>query len=118
MSARPLVAVLIRVPLLLEGLRHELGRVAEIRAIEVRDGESAGLLASIRPDAVVVAEEEPAEAALAFSQATDAPALYLRLAEQTLEVARAGRWERLGDDLSPGSVRNALAGELFGRARA
>lgn len=117
MSVQPLVTVLLRLPLLVDGLSEALARVAEIRAFEVRDGDAAGLLASIRPDAVVVADEESAEAALAFSVSAGARAIYLRLQEQQLEVARGGHWERRDEDLSPESIRNVLAGELFGRAR-
>jgi hypothetical protein len=117
-SARPVVAVLLRMPLVLEGLHDELSRVADVRALVVREGETSGLLASIQPDAVLVDHEESAEAALTFARATDAPAIYVRLPERQLEVARAGEWRLEGAEPSPESIRNLLAGELFGKAHA
>jgi hypothetical protein len=110
--------LLLRTPLVLEGLHDELSRVADVRALVVREGEAPGLLVSMRPDAVVVDDEGSAEAALAFARAAGAAAIYVRLPERQLEVARGGEWRLEGAEPSSESIRNLLVGELFGKAHA
>jgi hypothetical protein len=100
-TPRPTIAVLYRLPLLVEALRHALEDVGEVRAFATPSGDPLQLLEALAPDAVVVDSERDAEAALAYAAETHRPALYIPWPELTLQVARATGWEPVAIDLSP-----------------
>jgi DNA-binding NarL/FixJ family response regulator len=114
-AATPLVAVLCRVPLVVEGLRDALEEIGDVACFSTGNGESGALLESLRPDAVVVDGDREAASALEFSRSTGAAALYVRLDERRLELAAADGWVAQDVELSPECVRNLLARALFGR---
>lgn len=114
----PFVAVLFRVPLLAEGLREAFDGAADVRTFLVRGAEAPALLASLRPDAVIVDAARVADAALGYAVETGAPALHVDLPAGSVAVVRGGRWERLSSDGSPESIRNELVGRLQQRAQA
>jgi hypothetical protein len=116
-NATPLVAVLFRVPLVAEAVRDALEGIAETRVFPVRD-EVNGLLASVRPDVVIVDHDDEAAAALEYVEESDAIAFHVRLRDETLSVVSDGAWTTEAEDVSPETIRNAVAGALFGRVRA
>jgi hypothetical protein len=115
MSARqPLVAVLYRVPLLCEALSSALDDIADMQAFPAGRGDTVGLLRSIRPDAIVVDDPDEAESARRWAKRHDVPLVHVGLREQTLNVLRNGDWDE-HPCASAESIRNALAGSLYGR---
>ncbi len=115
MSARPpLVAVLTHVPLVSEGVAAALKEFAEVRLFP-SDGDTPGLLRSVKPDAIVVDNEEQAEAAMPFARETNAPLLHISLRDQRLLVFRRGGWREDSEGgATSEAIRNAIAGGLYG----
>jgi hypothetical protein len=109
---RPLVALVHSVPLVSAALADVLQEVGDIRMFRA-GADTAGLLGSLRPDAVVVDREAEAVVAGAFADETGAVAVFLS--------PRSGQVEVLGQitqdsvaiaDASPEAVRNLLIGLL------
>ena len=114
---RPLVAVLCSVPLLGEAITSAL-EFAEVRSFAAAGGDLAGLLAWLRPDALVVDSAAGAEAAAAFAREHDLPVVHISVRDRTLHLFRHGAWEQVAtiDGPTPESIRNVVAGALFARA--
>jgi hypothetical protein len=116
---QPLVVVVCGVPVLGEALEGALEALAECKVVAAQQPDLAGLLRSLQPDAIVVDDEGEAEAAAAYSRFARIPVLYVPPSGQLLRVLDNGRWEELVDyDASPESIRNLVAGELYGRRAA
>jgi hypothetical protein len=113
-----LVAVVSSAPLVGEALAASLESLAEVRWFPSGRGDTAGLLDSLRPDAVVVDSEEEARAATPFARTSRAPLVYVMLEERKVRFLRNGGWEEPAKpDISPEGIRNLLVGRLFGRER-
>jgi hypothetical protein len=115
-KARPLVAVVCLVPLLGEAMESALD-FAEIRSFSASDGDIAGLLRWMRPDALIVDNEEDAEEAAAFARDHELPVLHVSVHERALRLYRHGSWEIIGsgEGTTPTVIRNVIAGALFSR---
>jgi len=115
-KARPLVAVVCVVPLLGEAMESALD-FAEIRSFSASDGDIAGLLRWMRPDALIVDNEGDAEEAAAFARDHELPVLHVSVHERALRLYRHGRWEVIGsgEGTTPTVIRNVIAGALFSR---
>lgn len=114
----PLVAVVCSVPLLGEALCDALEGLAECKVVPPREPDLGGLLRSLQPDAIIVDDEE-AEAAASFSRFARIPVVQVSLRSQRLRVLEDGRWRHLDDvQATSESVRNLVAGEIYGRRAA
>ena len=118
-TTRPLVAVVCVVPLLGEAMESALD-FAEVRSFSASDGDIAGLLRWLRPDALIVDSDEDAEQAAAFARDHELPVLHVSLQKRSLRLHRNGAWETVGsgEHATPTVVRNVVAGALFARERA
>lgn len=114
---QPLVAVLSSVPMLVEALANTLEDIAEVRVFPSGRGDTQGLLRSLAPEAIVVDNEEEAEAAAAFAREADTPVVLVSYREENLLVLTDAGWEEGEEPVSAEGIRNALVGGLFGRAR-
>jgi hypothetical protein len=114
--ARPLVALLWSIPLLAEALGGAI-EFAELVAFPEQGSDIGGLLASLRPDLLIVDAASAAEAAMPYAREHDLPVLHISLQDNELLLLRAGAWERAGgeDGAAPEAVRNVVAGALYAR---
>jgi hypothetical protein len=114
----PLVAVISTVPMLFEALVNTLDDIAEVRGFPARRDDTVGLLRWLRPDAIVVDNEEDAAAA---ADAADPaiPVVHVPLQEQgVLRVLVEGEWLDQGvAAASPELIRNIVVAGMFGRAK-
>jgi hypothetical protein len=116
-SEQPLVAVICAVPLVFEGLREALGQVARVQFFPAARG-TAGLLRWVRPDAVVVDDEAEAEGVSIFAAELDLPLVHVSVREQQVRIYSKGVWLSAtngSNDPTPETVRDVLAGSLYGR---
>ena len=113
---RPLVAVICSVPLVGEAVAGAL-EFAEVRSFAAGGGDLEGLLASLRPDALIVDSAAGAEAAAEFARAYDLPVVHVSIRDRTLHLFRDGEWEQIsnGEGPTPEAIRNVVAGALFAR---
>jgi hypothetical protein len=111
---RPLVAVLYRVPLVCEAIVAALDPIVSARPFPARIGDLLGLLGSVRPDAIVVDSDVEAEKISLYARIHEVPLLHIDLRAQRLLVFHGGDW-RSEETVTAESVRNAVAGVLFGR---
>jgi hypothetical protein len=115
----PLVVAVCGVPVLGEALTGALDGLAECKVVAAGQPDIAGLLRSLQPDAIVVDDEGEAEAAAAYSRFARIPVLYVPPNSRRLRVLENGRWEELEHyDASPETIRNLVAGALYGRTAA
>jgi hypothetical protein len=117
-TRRPLVAVVCAVPLLAEALDSAL-EFADVRAFSSRAGDIAGLLRSVRPDAVVVDTDSSAEEAAVVAHELCIPVVHLSVRDRSLRLLRrSGHWEAVvsHEGPTPEAIRNAVAGGLYGRS--
>lgn len=112
---RPRVALVSSVPVVVAALEEAID-FADVLPFTLNGGDVADLLRQVHPDAIVVDDAVAAEAATSYALEADLPLLYLALHEQVLRVLRPSGWEDAtnGADPDAGTVRNALAGALFG----
>jgi hypothetical protein len=104
----PLVAVLYRVPLFVEAVIAAFDGLADIQPVKIADGDVDGLLAALRPDALIIeALEVPAAGA-------DVPAVHVCLESGAVRARQDGEWTEIGVDLSPEGIRNALLRAMLG----
>jgi hypothetical protein len=115
-TARPLVAVVCVVPLLGEAMESALD-FAEVRSFSASDGDIAGLLRWLRPDALIVDSDGHAEEAAAFARDHELPVLHVSVQKHALRLYRHGAWEIIGsgEHATPTVIRNVVAGALFAR---
>ena len=115
----PLVAVVCAVPILAEALSAILEGIAEVRSFPARCGDTAGLLRSLNPDAIVVDTADEAEAAAPVANESGLALVHVLLRERKLRVLGAGGWEeRDNGGASPEAIRNILVGAIYGSGRA
>jgi hypothetical protein len=116
-ETRPFVAVLVRVPLVSDAVTDALASIADVRTF-APDGDTDGLLRSIRPDAIVVDDAEQAVVATTFARETETPLIHISLRDERLRVLGRDGWNENADG-GPSSegIRNALAGALYRRER-
>ena len=115
-NGRPLVALVCSIPLLAEAVTSAL-EFAEVRAFSGDQGDTAGLLRWLRPDAVVVDSDREANDAAAFALERGLPVVHISVREQLLRVFHGGDWTVIdsGEDPTPEVIRNVVAGMLFAR---
>jgi hypothetical protein len=119
-SEQPLVAVVCAVPLIFEGLREALAQVARVQFFPAARG-TAGLLRWVRPDAVVVDDEAGAEDASVFARENELPLVHVSVHDREVRIYSNGVWltadNGIGDGggPTPETVRDILAGSLYGR---
>ena len=113
--AKPFVAVLSHVPLVTDAIVDALEAIAEVRAFTTQNGDTVGLLRSLRPDAIVVDGAEAAEAAAKYAHAADVPLVYISLRERKLRVREGDAWRDEAGRPSTESLRNALAEAIYRR---
>jgi hypothetical protein len=111
---QPLVALLYSVPLLREALEATLDSVVELRAFPAQRADVAGLLRSVKPDAVVVDDEAEAAAVRGWAKRHGRPLVHVSLRDQKIRVLRDGTWEESAGAAAE-SIRNILAGSLYGQ---
>jgi len=113
---KPFVAVLSHVPLVTDAMVDALEEIAEVRAFTTQNGDTVGLLRSLRPDAIVVDGPEAAEAAAKYARAADVPLVFVCLRERKLRVLTDDGWRDEAGRPSTESLRNALAEAIYRRA--
>jgi hypothetical protein len=114
----PLVAVICRIPLLCEALTGALDGIAKVRQFGASQGDTAGLLRWLRPDAVVVDSDAVADTAAAVARETNTPVVKISYGRSAVRVFSDGEWEEpVEGAASAESVRNILVGHLFGGVR-
>jgi hypothetical protein len=119
-SEQPLVAVVCAIPLVYEALRDVIGEVARVQFFPASRG-TAGLLRWVQPDAVVVDDDGEAEDAATFARERDLPLVHVSLRERQVRIFNKGVWLKAtnGDGgPTPETVRDILAGSLYGRRNA
>lgn len=109
---RPLVAVLYRVPLVCEAIVAALDPIVSTSAFPAGVGDLLGLLDSVSPDAIVVDSVEAGEIAL-YARVEEVPMVQIDLRAQQLLIFERGDL-RTEETVTAESVRNAVAGALFG----
>jgi hypothetical protein len=105
---RPLVAVLSRVPILVEALAGAFAGIADLHAISSDDVEAHGLVRAFRPDAVV------AEGEAAALVDEHIPCVQVDFELQELRLRDGDAWRVIDADLSPEAIRNVLVACLYG----
>jgi hypothetical protein len=113
-TQKPLVVAVCSVPLVHEALAAALEGFADVQPFPAGRGDTAGLLGSLRPAAVVVDSDEEAAQAETYARECDCPVVHLSLRQQTMRLFRGQGWEEEPTGVSPDAIRNLLVGELFG----
>ena len=112
----PLVALVCAVPILGEALTAALDGLAECKVIPARQPELGGLLKSLQPDAIVVDDEQEAAVAATYARFARTPVINVSLRDQRLTRLEDGKWEAPDEcDISPETIRNLVAGGIYGR---
>jgi hypothetical protein len=107
-----------RAPVVAVAVASGLDSIAEVRAFAAGLGDTAGLLRSLHPNAVVVDDEVEAAEATAFARESGALLLHVSLREGRVRVLRNGLWAELGESTaSIETIRNIIVGEIFGRRK-
>jgi hypothetical protein len=106
------------VPLVYEALATALDGIAEVRGFPAHRGDTSGLLYALSPDGVVVDASDEAREAEAYARGSNVTLVHVQLTRQKLRVLVDGEWEESQADTSPESIRNILAGRIFGHAGA
>lgn len=115
-KGQPRIAVLYSVPLLCEALLSALENIAEVQTFPARRGDTVGLLRSVQPDAVVVDDADEADEAQRWTKRHHLPLVFISLRDRKIKVLRNGTWEE-SSGTSAESIRNVLAGSIYGRER-
>jgi hypothetical protein len=106
---RPLVAVLSRVPLMVEALAAAFSGIADVQAVSTDHVEAHGLVRAFRPDAVI-AEGDAIELV-----DDDMTCVRVDLEAQTVRVRDGvGGWKVVDVELSPEAIRNVTVARLYG----
>lgn len=117
-AVKPFVVVLSHVPLVTDVIVDALEEIADVRAFTVQNGDTVGLLRSLRPDAIVVDGPEAAESAARYARAADVPLVFVALRERKLRVLEGDGWRDEVGRPSIESLRNALAQAIYRRTPA
>ena len=114
---QPLVAILCSVPLIGVALCDALETVAACKVISARERDVAGLLLSLRPNAIVVDDAEMAEVVAKFGRFADVAVVDVSPRTGDARVLTDGTWSTLdGDSVTPEDLRNIVAGAIYGGA--
>ena len=105
----PLVAVVYRVPLFVEAVTAAFDEFAWVQPLRAGDADVRGLLAVLRPDAVIV------EDGTRPSLDVDVPVLHVDLETAVVHAKRGGEWEELALELSPEAIRNTVLRAMLER---
>jgi hypothetical protein len=116
-TARPLVAVVTRVPLLCEALSAALSDLADVKGFAANQDDTIGLLRWLRPDAVVVDDDGDVVAAESFARESHSTIVRVSLKDGRLKLLRNGDWIEGSSEGSREELRNVLVGSLFGARR-
>jgi hypothetical protein len=112
----PLVVAVVAIPLIGEGVASALDGLAECKVVPARRPELTGLLKSLQPDAIVVDDEEEAEAAAAYARFARVPVIRIALRERRVQLLADRVWVQPDDaDATPETIRNLVAAEIYGR---
>ena len=115
----PVIAILCRVPLVAEALTGAFEGMAEVRSLPAKDGDTAGVLRWLRPDAVIVDDERAAESAASSVTSEGGLLVHVSLADRTVRVFRGESWEVADvDGSTPDAIRNLVIGSLLRRVNA
>lgn len=107
---RPLVAVLSRVPLFVEGVSSVFEGIADVAVVATEAHLAAPLLRAYHPDAVVV-EGYPVHL---VDEAV--PCVQVDLATDRVDVRVDGTWTDCGVELAPETIRNLVVATVYGGA--
>ena len=113
-SSLPLVAVVHRVPLVIEAIAEALDGIADVQSFPLKRGNVANLLRAIKPDGIVVDADSSARQAAEYTRETPTPLVHISVEDHKLRVFENGEWEE-AQKSSPEALRNMLIGSLFGR---
>jgi hypothetical protein len=105
---RPLIAVVSRVPLFVEGLRGAFEGIADVQSVSPDDVEAHGLVRAFRADAVII------EGAELDAIDVDVPCVCVELKTQRVSVRNSGDWRQLDIELSPEAIRNVTVAAVYG----
>jgi hypothetical protein len=104
----PLVAVLYRIPLLVEALAAAFEGLAELSAVRRDDSDVDGLIEALKPDALIVEDREVP------GRHGQIPAVHVELEGGAVHARRGGEWTQVGVDLTPEAIRNAVLRAMLG----
>ena len=109
-----LVAIISPAPIFSQALADVFETIGEARTFPAQNGDTAGLLRALSPDAVVIGGEDGLEEAAAFARETGVPLLYVSLVSGTLRIWTRAGWHHMeNNSWSPESIRNALIGAIY-----
>lgn len=114
----PVVAVFCRVPLVAEALTGAFEGMAEVRSFPANDGDTAGVLRWLRPDAVVVDDPGVAERAVPHVAGEGGLLVHVSVSDGVVRVFKDGWDVADADGSSPDSIRNLVIGSLLRRVSA
>lgn len=115
-SQLPVVALLCRVPMVAEALAGAFEGMAEVRAFPANDGDTAGVLRWLRPDAVVADDASAAENAVPHVALEGGLLVHVSVSDGTVRIFKDDGWETADvDGSSPDSIRNLVIGSLLRR---
>lgn len=104
---RPLVAVIFRVPLFVEAVAAAFEGLADVQALRSGDVELAGLLAALRPNAVIYeGSQEPL-----FQLGV--PLAHVDLEGEAVRLQVDDMWVRHEIELSGEAIRNLVLSAMF-----
>jgi hypothetical protein len=115
--ALPLVAVVSKIPILAEALAAALDTFAKVQHFPAHSADTAGMVRYLRPDAVVVDNDQDLVELEAIARAQRFTVLVVDLKERALRLLDDdGRWVDPPDrDPSAEVIRNIILGRLFAR---
>ena len=115
----PVIAVLCRVPLVAEALTGAFEGMGEVRSLPANDGDTAGVLRWLRPDAVIVDDERAAQSAAPYVATEGGLLVHVSIADGTVRVFEDESWELADlDGTTPDAIRNLVIGSLLRRVSA
>jgi hypothetical protein len=116
-AAQPLVAFVCRAPVLSEALAASLQLVANVRTFPAGRPDPVGLVRALRPDAMVVDDDEEAERLAPYARSARTPLVLIDAEANELRVLGTDGWDVVsyGDGIE--GIRNLLVAQLFGRSQ-
>jgi hypothetical protein len=114
--SQPLVAFVCRAPVLCEAVAEALADVAEVQAFPAGRPDPEGLIAALRPDALIVDEDGEAERLTRYARAAQTPLVLIAAETNEVRVLGPDGWALAdhGDGIE--GIRNLLVAQLFGRS--
>jgi pyridoxal biosynthesis lyase PdxS len=109
----PVVAAVCRAAIISEALRATLDGVAVVRTLPAGTGDTAGLLRSVKPQAIVVDCEDEAGQAVDYAREAGLPLVQVSLRGEALRVFGGDGWAER-DDADDGAIRRILLAAIYG----